>query len=331
MYLKSRGTLQKLSIHDTHPESGVTERRNRTIVERVHTLLHMSGLPKNLWAEAARHAVWLLNRTTTKAVEGMTPYKAAFGKKPNLKGLREWGKKVWVRIKGGNKLGGRVREGQWLGVDEQSKGIRVYWPDTRTITVKRNTYFDNSSASHLEGEQNIKITEINADSHTPNPTETQNMPVENRTEVEETEGKGKRIKKPSQRVVDLLEGRGTWTDKPSESLIPPGVQLMAEGGANDDDYIDWLYDVPDHVEGYAIAAVIGESEALEPRSLAEAKRGGDWPLWEKAIHEELETLKAAGTWDLVEAPKGANVVGSKWVFSSDEQGFEKPQGFQSRV
>ena len=71
-----------------------------------------------------------------KAVEGMTPYKVAFGKKPNLKGLQEWSKKVWVRIEGGNKLGGRVQEGQWLGVDEQSKGVQVYWPDMKTIMVK---------------------------------------------------------------------------------------------------------------------------------------------------------------------------------------------------
>ena len=63
---------------------------------------------------------------TTKAVEGMTPYEAAFGKKSNLKGLRKWGEKMWVRVEGGNKLGGRVREGRWLGVDEQSKGVRVY-------------------------------------------------------------------------------------------------------------------------------------------------------------------------------------------------------------
>ena len=89
MYLKSRSTLQKLSVHDTHQESSVVERRNRTIVERVRALLHASGLPKNLWAEAARHVVWLLNRTTTKAVEGMTPYEAAFGKKPNFKRVRE--------------------------------------------------------------------------------------------------------------------------------------------------------------------------------------------------------------------------------------------------
>jgi hypothetical protein len=106
---------------------------------------------------------------------------------------------------------------------------------------------------------------------------------------------------------------------------------MAEGGADDDDLTDWLYVVPDHVEGYALAAVIGDSEAFEPRSLAEAKRGGDWPLWEKAIHKELATLKAAGTWDLVEAPEGANVVGSKWVFRVKKDAEGKVVRYKARL
>jgi hypothetical protein len=38
------------------------------------------------------------------------------------------------------------------------------------------------------------------------------------------------------------------------------------------------------------------SEALEPHSLTEAKCCPDWLLWEKAIEEELATLKAARTW-----------------------------------
>jgi len=57
-------------------------------------------------------------------------------KKPDLKGLRKWGEKVYVRIEGGTKLGGRVHEGKWLGVDEESKGIRVYWPDMKNVTVE---------------------------------------------------------------------------------------------------------------------------------------------------------------------------------------------------
>jgi hypothetical protein len=95
-HLQLKGTVRKLSVHDTHQHSGVAEHRNRTIQERVRALLHASGLPRYLWTEAARHSVWMLNRTSTKAVEGMTPYEAAFGKKPDLTGLREWGEKVYV-------------------------------------------------------------------------------------------------------------------------------------------------------------------------------------------------------------------------------------------
>ncbi|KAJ3991967.1 copia protein [Lentinula boryana] len=92
-------------------------------------MLHSSGLPRTLWAEAARHAVWVLNRTSTKSLDGKTPLEAATGKKPDLQDLREWGDKVWVRLEKGNKLGGRVREGQWIGVSEKKKGFRIYWPD----------------------------------------------------------------------------------------------------------------------------------------------------------------------------------------------------------
>jgi len=153
-YLKSRGTVQKLNVHDTPQQAGVAERRNRTIAERIRALLHASGLPKSLWGEAAHHVVWLLNRTPTKAVKGKTPFEAAFGKKPNLSGVWEWGDKVWVRVEAGNKLGGRVREGRWMEIDEKSKGVRVYWPDKRNVTVERNVYYDQtcSSVSRLEGE-----------------------------------------------------------------------------------------------------------------------------------------------------------------------------------
>jgi hypothetical protein len=84
LHLKSKGTEQKLTVHDTPEHNGVAERRNRIILERVRALLHSSGLPKTFWGEAACHIVWLMNRTWTKAVQGMTPYEAAFGKKPDM-------------------------------------------------------------------------------------------------------------------------------------------------------------------------------------------------------------------------------------------------------
>jgi hypothetical protein len=123
LYLKSKGTTQKLTMHNTPQHNGVAEHHNCAIVEQICALLHASGLLKTLWGEAARHIIWLLNHTSTKAVDGKTPYEAAFGKKPDLWQVWEWGNKVWVRVEGGNKLGRQIREDYWLGVDEQSKGF----------------------------------------------------------------------------------------------------------------------------------------------------------------------------------------------------------------
>ena len=65
---------------------------------------------------------------------------------------------------------------------------------------------------------------------------------------------------------------------------------------------------------YAFIVETSNMEVLKPRMLTEAKRRPEWPLWEKAISEELATLKTAGTWRLEEAPPGANIIGFKWVF-----------------
>ena len=131
-----------MNIHDTPQHAGVAKQCNCTIGEQIQALLHASGLPKFLWGEAAHHVVWLLNRTTTKAIEGMTPFKAVFGKKPDLRGVHEWGERVYIWIEGGTKLGGRVREGRWLGMDDESKGACIYWPDSKTVTVERNISYD---------------------------------------------------------------------------------------------------------------------------------------------------------------------------------------------
>jgi hypothetical protein len=46
LYLKSKGTAWKLTIHDTPQHNGVAEHHNHTIVEKICALLHSGGLPK---------------------------------------------------------------------------------------------------------------------------------------------------------------------------------------------------------------------------------------------------------------------------------------------
>ena len=60
-HLANNGTTRILTTHDTPEYNGVSERLNRTLLERTRAFLHSSGLPKFLWGEAIHHAVWLKN------------------------------------------------------------------------------------------------------------------------------------------------------------------------------------------------------------------------------------------------------------------------------
>ena len=77
----------ELTVPKTPEQNGVAERANRTLVEMVRSTLVDSKLPPKFWAEALSTAVYLQNRSPTKAVEGMTPFEAWMGENPKVEHL----------------------------------------------------------------------------------------------------------------------------------------------------------------------------------------------------------------------------------------------------
>ncbi|TBU51043.1 hypothetical protein BD310DRAFT_773488, partial [Dichomitus squalens] len=84
------------------------------------------------------YAVYVKNRTPTRALNGRTPYEVFWGRKPSATTLHPWGCEVRVHSPGGSKLTDRARVGRWVGWDEQSDAHRVYWADRRSVTVERS-------------------------------------------------------------------------------------------------------------------------------------------------------------------------------------------------
>ena len=126
-HLKSQGTERRLTTHDTPKHNGVAESLNHQVLECVWAVLHHSSLPKFLWGEAVLHAVWLKNRTSTRALKSLTPFEALTGKKLNLSNLPEWGTKVWVHDNTNSKLEGHSKVGRWVGFDAESMHThRIY-------------------------------------------------------------------------------------------------------------------------------------------------------------------------------------------------------------
>ena len=52
------------------------------------SMLQNKSLPKQFWATAVNTAVYILNRSPTKAVLNKTPYEAWFNRKPNVNHFR---------------------------------------------------------------------------------------------------------------------------------------------------------------------------------------------------------------------------------------------------
>ena len=108
----------------------------------VQAMLHASQLPKFLWGEAVKHAVWSKNQTSTRALGGKTPYEVYYRMRPNLRGLPEFGFKVWVHTPEGSKLDGRSVVEQWVGFDEESSGHCIYSPEKQTVSIQCLIKFD---------------------------------------------------------------------------------------------------------------------------------------------------------------------------------------------
>jgi len=72
-YCREAGIKRETTTPYTLEQNGVDERKNCTIVEAVHAMLHDQGLPKFLWVEAANTTVYVQNRCCHQALDSKTP------------------------------------------------------------------------------------------------------------------------------------------------------------------------------------------------------------------------------------------------------------------
>ncbi|CAG4980328.1 unnamed protein product [Colias eurytheme] len=97
-YLKKHGILHQTSNPYSPEQNGLSERMNRTLIERAKCMLLNSGLQKDFWAEAVTTAAYIVNRSPTRSLSDATPYEVWTGKKPNLSHMRIFGCPAMVHI-----------------------------------------------------------------------------------------------------------------------------------------------------------------------------------------------------------------------------------------
>ena len=133
------GIRHETSCVYTPEQNGTAERANPTIMEMARCMLYSSNAPLWLWAEAASYAVYIRNRIPQGKRE-QSPFEIMYKQKPDLSPIRIFGSKVSALVPDAkrSKLESKCLKGFLVGVDDFSKGYRVFIPLKGKVIVSRD-------------------------------------------------------------------------------------------------------------------------------------------------------------------------------------------------
>ena len=79
-FLYEQGIKRQFTCRYTPQQNGVAERKNMHIAEVAHAFMNEKEMPEYYWAEAVHAAVYIMNRTPTAVIHGMTPQEKFTGR-----------------------------------------------------------------------------------------------------------------------------------------------------------------------------------------------------------------------------------------------------------
>ncbi|KAA0048708.1 gag/pol protein [Cucumis melo var. makuwa] len=125
-YMIEHEIQSQLSAPGTPQQNGVSEKRNRTLLDMVRSMMSYTQLPSSFWGYAVETAVHILNNVPSKSVSE-TPFELWRGRKPSLIHFRIWGCPAHVLVTNPKKLEPRSRLCQFVCYPKETRATRVVY------------------------------------------------------------------------------------------------------------------------------------------------------------------------------------------------------------
>ncbi|CAI7876170.1 unnamed protein product [Closterium sp. NIES-53] len=162
IYLQERGIRRLFSLPHAHQQSGVAERLNRTLQEKMRALLAQAQLGPLYWPFAMDHATLLHNLLSSSALpNNASPHLLWTGKLGTTKLLRVFGCIVQYRPPTAplGKFDQRAKWGLHLGIEKQYSAWRIMDHRSRLLVPARDCiFYENLTLpvfeQHLASQQN---------------------------------------------------------------------------------------------------------------------------------------------------------------------------------
>lgn len=280
-HFKNNGIQFEYTIRYTPQQNGVSERMNRSILERARCMLLGSKVNKIFWSEAVRTAVYAINRSPTLALDdGEVPACLWYREIPKYRKLKVFGCAAYLKIPKelvGGKFESRTEKCLMMGYC--TNGYRLWSIDGHKIVLGRDVYFD---------ENKFKFESSDSDDWLP-------------SDVHED------LDKPEESVQEKSES-DTEEEMPVETNQSSHPETPLRRSTREKVK-------PKYLEDYAVLALNAEAYVEDvPETIEEIQKSENKAEWMEAVNKELDSLESNNTWTLVNAPRNVNVIGCKWIF-----------------
>ncbi|GAU24937.1 hypothetical protein TSUD_311720 [Trifolium subterraneum] len=276
-FCSEHGIKRQLTAAYTPQQNGVSERKNKTLLNMVRSMLVGKYVPKLFWPEAVVWATYVINRSPTLSVKDVTPEEAWSGTKPSVSHFKIFGCIGYVHVPEAQrkKLDPKGIKCVHLGVSEESKAYQLYDPIQKKIIISRD--LEEETISEYEQETTPEIDD-------------QGINIENEQGHEETEEDN-----------DSDEGNnGATRQLPPRTRNPPG----------------WVHDYVTNLEDSDIDQMqnlVVFCDNSDPHTYEEASK---MAVWRKAMDQEIEFIERNDTWELVTLSREAKRISVKWIFKT---------------
>lgn len=308
-FCQTHGISRQLTAAYTPQQNGVAERKNQTVMNMVRSMLSGKQMPHTFWPDAVNWAVYVLNRSPTFAVKGMTPEEAWSGIKPSVAHFRVFGCLAHVHIPDTKrkKLDDKSVQCVLLGVSEESKAYRLYDPATKKIIVSRDVIFDEAKGWNWTVQQEGASF---VDLYWGEPLEDENT---NADPV----------------VVDSIntdadlaiaggtnsDGSTTMNNASTEDVVTEDTPEVINRNTRSRREPAWMQDyipgeeLSEEDDSIFFAMFIGS----DPISFQEAVKISKW---RQAMDAEIAAIEKNDTWFLTDLPVNGKKIGVKWVYKT---------------
>lgn len=333
-YFREKGISYIRSAPRCPQSNGKIERDMRTIKDGARTMLHAAGLPKSLWAEAVNTAVYVFNRVLSKWSPTMTPYEAIYAKKPSLAHLRVFGSTAYAHDDHPTRttLDELSKRVILVGYSEKDRVYRLYDEDEGAV-------FEHRHANFYEEQPEVVWR---------NYKERQATKVQQQAEPQPKSPKKKIIPDP---IPEVGSSEDEFVSPPSSPNRPPPVTQPSVSTPSPPPETQQIR-ISHKGKDYVADVPIGQSTTVkiprkpkdkkasvvptrdlrvrdeikkpvrfqsakvvnEPATYNQALKSPEKDAWKAAMQEEIQSQELNNSWEVVDQPKNAKLLDTKWVF-----------------